>query len=92
MKKQVVLYGISGADKHYKALRYFVIEDEFISIGNLQHCAFTMQDRCPEVQAVYAVDNHYGLRRDYIESITKDSMESCIEFKDILERDGIRIR
>lgn len=90
--KQVILYGIAGADKHYKVLRYFIIEEEFISISNMQYCAFIMQDKCPEVKAVYAVDNRHGLRRDYIEATTKDSVESCVEFKDILERDGIRVR
>lgn len=90
--KQVILYGIAGAEKHYKVLRYFAIEEDFISISNMQHCAFTMQNKYPEVKAVYAIDNRHGLRRDYIEAISKDSIESCIEFKDILERDGIKIR
>lgn len=89
--KQVILYGIAGADKHYKVLRYFVIEDAFISVVNIKHCAFTMQDKYPEVKQVYAVDNRYGLRHDYIEAIKKDSVESCVEFKDILEREGLRI-
>ena len=90
--KQVILYGIAGAEKRYKVLRYFAIEEEFISISNLKYCAFIMQDKYPEVKAVYAIDNRHGLRRDYIEAISKDSIESCIEFKDILERDGIKIR
>ena len=90
--KQVILYGIAGAEKRYKVLRYFAIEEEFISISNIKYCAFIMQDKYPEVKAVYAIDNRHGLRRDYIEAISKDSIESCIEFKDILERDGIKIR
>lgn len=89
--KQVILYGIAGADKHYKVLRYFVIEEEFISICNIKHCAFTMQDKYPEVKQVFAIDNRYGLRRDYIEAIKKDSLESCVEFKDILEREGLKV-
>lgn len=89
--KQVILYGIAGVEKHYRVLRYFTIGEEFISISNMQYCAFMMQDRYPEIKAVYAIDNRHGLRRDYIEAITKDSIESCIEFKDILERDGIRV-
>mgnify|MGYP004567709075 CR=1 FL=1 len=89
--KQVVLYGVAGADKCYKVIRYFVIEDELISIAAIKHCAFVMKDRHPEVKQVYAIDNRYGLRRDYMESIKKDSVESCIEFMDILEREGIKI-
>lgn len=90
--KQVILYGIAGADKHYCALRYFVIEEEFISITSMRYCAWIMQVKCPEIKAVYAIDNRNGLRQGYMESVKKNTIESCVEFMDILERDGIRIR
>ena len=89
--KQVILYGIAGADKGYKVLRYFVIGDELISISNIRYCASTMRNRYPSVEHVFAVDNRYGLKKDYIEAIKRDSMESYIELKDILEREGIKI-
>lgn len=90
--RQVILYGLTGADKQYKAVRYYVISEEFITVCNILHCAFTMMDKYPTVKSVYAIDNRCGLRKDYIESITKDTVESCAEFKDILEREGIQVR
>ena len=45
----------------------------------------------PSIEHVYAVDQRPGLRRDYIESIKENSIESCYEFKDILEREGLKI-
>ena len=90
--RQVILYGLAGADKQYKAVRYYAINEEFITVSNIAHCAFVMQDKYPTVKSVYAIDNRYGLKKDYIESITKDTVESCAEFKDILEREGIRVR
>lgn len=33
----------------------------------------------------------YGLKREFQESIKRNSIESCAIFKDILEREGIKI-
>lgn len=89
--KQIILYGISGADKCYKVVRYYIIEETLISIVAIKHLALTMKDRNPEIKQVYAIDNRSGLRQDYMESIKKTSIESCIAFMDILEREGIKI-
>ena len=89
--KQVILYGIAGADKHYRILRYFVIGEEFISISNIMSCAHRMVKDYPEIKRIFAIDNRYGLRRDYVEAYTKDSIESGCEFVSILESEGIQI-
>ena len=86
--KQVILYGIAGADKHYRILRYFVINEEFISINNIMRSARRMVKDYPEIKRVFAIDNRYGLRRDYEEAYAKDSIESCFEFVSILESEG----
>lgn len=45
----------------------------------------------PDVEHVYAIDNRYGLRRDYKESMKQNSIESHYIFKDILEREGMLV-
>ena len=89
--KRIFLYGIGGAEKQYRVLKYWVVEEEFISIMNIKYHADMLKIRNPSIEHVYAVDDRYGLYRDYMESIKKNSIESCAIFKDILEREGIKI-
>lgn len=89
--KQVFLYGIADAADQYRVVRYFCIEDEDVSINNIMYSAQMMKIKNPSIVQVYAMDNRRGLRRDYMESIKKNSIESCAIFKDILEREGLKV-
>lgn len=89
--KRIFLYGIGGADKQYRVLKYWVMEEEFISIWNIKYQADMLKIKNPSIEHVYVVDDRHGLYRDYKESIRKNSIESCAIFKDILEREGIKI-
>lgn len=90
---EIILYGIGGADVQFVTIRYFIIQDEFMSIGGLVHSANYMRMINPTIEHVYAIDNRPGLRRDYIESIKnhKNSIEARFAFRDMLERYGLRI-
>lgn len=89
--KQVILYGISGACRAYTVLNYFCIHEEFVSIATILGEARQLRMKNPDVEHVYAIDNRYGLRRDYRESMKQNSIESHYIFKDILEREGMLI-
>ena len=88
---QIILYGLSGPSKAYAVLNYFCIYEEFVSIRSIQQEAALLRMKNPSVEHVYAIDNRYGLRRDYRESMKQNSIESHYIFKDILEREGIQI-
>ena len=88
---QIILYGISGADEAYKVLNYFCIYEEYVSIRAIQDNASLLRLKNPSVKHVYAIDNRYGLRRDFRESMKKNSIESHIILKDILEREGMLV-
>lgn len=89
--KQIILYGISNANNQYRVVRYYRIDDENISIWNIRNCANIMRMENPSIQHVYAVDNRFGLRREYSESIKRNTIESCAIFKDTLEREGLKV-
>lgn len=89
--KTVFLYGLGGAEKQYKVLRYTRMDDEDITIRNIVYEAEMMKVRYPSVEHVYAVDNRHNLGRDYMDSIKKNTIESCAIFKDILEREGLLV-
>ena len=89
--RQIILYGIGGAAKAYRVLEYYCIYDDEISIRAIQIEAQRLVVKNPSIVHVYAIDNRHGLRKDYRESIRQDSIESHVVFKDILEREGMRI-
>lgn len=88
---QIILYGVSGASKAYTVLNYFCIYEEYISINAILRQAQGLRMKNPDVEHVYAIDNRYGLRRDYKESMKENSIESHYIFKDILEKEGMKV-
>lgn len=89
--KSIILYGLGGAEKQYKVLAYWCIHEEHISINEIKTQALIMRVRNPSIKNVFAIDNRFGLKSDYTRSFKTNSIESCAIFKDLLERDGIRI-
>lgn len=89
--KQIILYGISGAEKAYAVLGWFCIYDEYVTIQTIRREASILRMSNPSIEHVYAIDNRYGLKREYRESIKKNSIESHAIFKDTLEREGLRV-
>ena len=87
----LILYGIGDAKYQYRVLKYFRIYDENIDIAEIKRIARTMQVINPSIEHVYLISNRHGLRREFQESIKRNSIESCAIFKDILEREGIKI-
>lgn len=86
MTNEVVLYGIAGEDRAYRVMRFEIIPVECNVLSTIKYEAERMVDNYPAVEHVYAVDNTYSIRKDYMEARRKNSMESWIVFKTILER------
>lgn len=89
--KNVILYGLSGANKMYKALGYFCVYDQEATICDIKNIAKDMRDTNPSIEHVYMISNRYNLKMEYTRSITKPSIEACAIFKDTLEREGILV-
>ena len=89
--KNLILYGIGDARYQYRVLRYFYVYDENADVAEIKHIARMMQVVNPSIEHVYLISNRHGLKREFQESIKRNSIESCAIFKDILEREGIKI-
>ena len=87
----LILYGIGDAKYQYRVLKYFCVYDERIDIAEIKRIARTMHVINPSIEHVYLISNRHGLKREFQESIKRNSIESCAIFKDILEREGIKI-
>lgn len=92
--KQIILYGVGGPEVQYCTIRYWVICSRDLSVRELKECAMRMKVEYPSIKRVFAVNNRYGLRKDYIESIKDrhNSMESRLAFLDMIEREGMEVK
>lgn len=87
----IILYGIGDARYQYRVLRYFAIYDERADTSEVKRIARMMQVINPSIEHVYMITNRPGLKCEFMESIKRNSIESCAIFKDTLEREGIKI-
>lgn len=87
----IILYGLGDTKYQYRVLRYFAVYDERTDIAEIKRIARMMQVTNPSIEHVYMISNRYGLKREFSESIKRNSIESCAIFKDTLEREGIKI-
>lgn len=87
----IILYGIGDARYQYRVLRYFAIYDERADTSEVKRIARMMLVINPSIEHVYMITNRPGLKREFMESIKRNSIESCAIFKDTLEREGIKI-
>lgn len=90
--RSIFLYGIGGARDQYRVIRYTRIDEPDFSINTLLYETSMMKMRYPSIEHVYAVDNRYGLGKTYLESVKKNSIESCAIFKDLIQRQGLEIK
>ena len=89
--KRVYIYGIAGADASYNIVKYLRIEEENISIKNINYWAMWLKFKNPTIEHVYAIDDRKGLVWDYREAIKSQSVDGFVVFKNILEREGIMV-
>lgn len=87
----IILYGIGDARYQYRVLRYFTIYDERAATSEIKRIARMMQVINPSIEHVYMITNRHGLKREFMESTKRNSIESCAIFKDTLEREGIKV-
>ncbi len=87
-RNQIFLYGIGGVNVAFRVLAYEFIESERFCVWLMHKTIESMRLRMPGIEKIYMIDNRPGLRAAYMDAIKYPSMENCIEFKDILEREG----
>lgn len=90
---QIILYGLADIDAQYVPVRYFIMNEGFMTIAGLAHTAKYMMDNYPTIEHIYAIDNRPGLRKEYTNA-THDKhnpIESRVVFKHTLMNEGIKI-
>lgn len=89
---KVYIYGISGVSNSYRPVGYIRIWQDEATVTNLRNLAVTLWTSRPGATEFYAIDDRKGLADDYRMAISdKRGIEGPIVFRDILQREGIRI-
>lgn len=91
LSRQIVLYGLAGANNSYRIVRYRIIHEEDISIWFMIRAAYAMREEYPLVEEVHAVDNKPGLNKMFLETLKVPSVENCVCFRTFLEQEGLKI-
>lgn len=90
--KTMFFYGLLGAEGQYRCVRYdFLTEEDKVTVKLMKFIAQKLKYDYPSIESIYVVDNRYGLNRDFMEAFKKPTIENCYAFKDLLEREGIKI-
>lgn len=87
MCRRVYIYAF---DELHRIVDTKFLQEDAISIRNMMWIAEQME-LDPDVRAIYAIDNRWGLRRDFLESIKTLDFAKHIEFEDLVSREGIKL-
>ena len=90
--KQIFLYGIADLDGRYEIVAYSYIEQqEHFSINTIKRYATWLKLKYPRSVHVYAIDNRKGLAYVYKTTKRKNTFPENLAFRDILDREGLKI-
>ena len=87
MRRRVYIYAFNEL---HRIVDTKFLQEDAISIRNMMWIAEQME-LDPDVRAIYAIDNRWGLRRDSLESIKTLDFAKHIEFEDLVSREGIKL-
>ena len=91
MEKRYYLYGVADAANSYRVVWREYIEEKFFSVKFAKTLAEHMVINHPGIKQVYMMDGSGKTAYDFKTARLKNTMERWIEFKDILEREGMKV-
>lgn len=91
---KIFLYGLANANQQYRVVRYNYVdtsEETVRVIRELRYRASVLRMYHPEVEEVYAVDDHVKLFQAYRSTVRKNTIAENVAFRDLLQKNGILI-
>lgn len=86
---RVYLYGL---DETYRIVHFYFIPSGEATVKAIRATGTTLRQEYPNIQHVYAIDNHPSLYKLFQETKKKPSVENCVMFKLMLEQYGMEIK
>ena len=90
---RIYLYGLAEAADQYRIVRYSYIDcqTEPVTIRRLASLASWMRFKDPSIEQVYAMDDKPGLSKIFWNTFNNSNVQNNVEFKCMLEKEGLRI-
>ena len=90
---RLYLYGIAGADDNYRVVTHVYIDSDTqsITVRNIVNHAAWIKYKYPGVEHVYVIDGSRNLGVNYMDTVRRNTMEKNVEFKHILEMEGLLV-
>ena len=87
MVRRVYIYGFNEL---HEIVDVKFLQEDAISISNMMWITEQMIINT-EAHKIYAIDNRWGLRRDFLDSIKSTDFVKHIEFEDLVSREGFKL-
>lgn len=91
--KKVYFYGIAGAMDNYRVIchSYIDIEQESAGVNRYKREAAWMRYKYCGIDKIYAIDGSAKLARYFMDTVHESTYEKNVDFKNILEEEGMQI-
>lgn len=86
MEKRIYLYAFN--ELHRVVDCKYLCEGR-ISIRSMNYLAEYMLNGKPDIKRIYVVDNRFGLREDFLDTVVHPHFTKDVEFEDMISREGI---
>ena len=92
MINYIFLYGLAGPADSYRVVRYSKVSNyRNFPIRVIREEAKKMIEENPLILDVYAIDNCYEVYQAFRDTKMKFSIEDNVAFKDMLEKEAIKV-
>ena len=90
LERRVYVYAIE--QETARVLEHEYIRSEYIGITNIMNVARRLQYACKHANVdIYAIDMRPGLANDYMSSVKSTLFTDWVNFRLILQREGIKL-
>lgn len=92
MSNKIVICGLGGPDKMYRVLDYFCVFDTTDEVyDEVSRISILMKIRNRNIREVYAIDSRRIMKKEYTELFEQSPSNEWVLFRNILQRESLRI-
>ena len=93
MKRLIYVYGLAGEEQNYRVIQYTFFDVDLtrdITI-EMHRQADWLRGNYSSIEHVYAVNGGRGLKYIYLDAVKRNTIESNVVFKTLLEQRGVLV-
>lgn len=87
----IYAFGTDSRDSITKVADKYVLYGTDATISSAKYVARKMRENACEIESIFVLDSRVGLKQDFLSAAKENSVASWTIFKDLIEREGIRV-